>query len=143
MNFLAMNSAMSCLLDSTSRFADEESIDTVNERSRTNAIRSFFTVYMDFRFRNREVYLRFYRLRSHIQKARSFDLAIYIRGLIVYPLLPLWHDLKPVAVTIFDEVNSHGRIFETDAPHLFVQSMGGIVVVRAECQMKFFFTDVL
>jgi hypothetical protein len=51
--------------------------------------------------------------------------------------LPLFgKNLDPIAVWIFDEVDPHCGIFVTDAAHLFVLLMGGIVVIDDQGEVK-------
>ena len=56
---------------------------------------------------------------------------------------PFRHDLQPVSVRVFDEVESHGFVLEADASHLFMQLVGRFIIISAEGQMEFLFTDVV
>jgi hypothetical protein len=57
--------------------------------------------------------------------------------------MPGREDLEPVAVRILNKVNPHGRIFKADAPHFLMQGMRGLKIVRTECQMEFFLSEVI
>ena len=57
--------------------------------------------------------------------------------------LNLGKDLEPVTVRIDDEVNAHGRVFEADAAHLFMQSVSSFIVAGMESQMELTLSEVI
>ena len=55
----------------------------------------------------------------------------------------LRQNLKPVAIWIYDEINSHCFIFEANASHLFVLFVCCLVILCLECQVEFAFTQII
>ena len=55
----------------------------------------------------------------------------------------LWDDLQPIAVRVCDKIDAHLRILKDDAAHLLMQGMRSGVIIRLECQMELFLSDVV
>ena len=52
-------------------------------------------------------------------------------------------NLKPVSVGIVDEVKPELLVFETNAPHLFVQFMGRFIVIHLKRDMRFVVAQIV
>jgi hypothetical protein len=55
----------------------------------------------------------------------------------------LGDNLDPVIVRIIYEVDSHGFVFVADAPHFFMQSMSGGIIVGNKGKMEFVIPEVI
>ena len=53
------------------------------------------------------------------------------------------NDLDPVPVRIIDEIDSHGRILETDASHLLMSLMKCIEFIRDKSQVKLLIAQII
>ena len=57
--------------------------------------------------------------------------------------LPCGHNLQPVSIRVFDEINAHRSVFEANAAHFAVQRMRRVKIIRAEGKVEFTFTEVI
>ena len=56
---------------------------------------------------------------------------------------PCGHNLQPVSIGVFNEVNAHRSVFEANAAHFAVQRMRRVKIIRAEGKVEFTFTEVI
>ena len=57
--------------------------------------------------------------------------------------LPCGHNLQPVSIGVFDEINAHRSVFEANAAHFAVQRMRRVKIIRAEGKVEFALTKII
>src|SRR5699024_1032037 len=54
----------------------------------------------------------------------------------IFVVLPLRHNLQPVSIRVFNEINSNIRILKANASHLFMKFVGLVEISSTESQME-------